>query len=145
MSYGLIGVAAAAIAAASCMPARTRRMLHLLQLEHYENARLFHWLRRRGEIADRSMVVAIVLAVVAVGAASAHAPLVELVAGLAAAATLAPGLRPAPRAEIKPLVWTERARRVFVATLAVPAVVPLVGIVVTVARSEEHTSELQSQ
>ena len=133
MSHGLIGVAAAAIAAASCMPARTRRMLHLLQLEHYENARLFHWLRRRGEIADRSMVVAIVLAVIAVGAASAHAPLVELVAGLAAAAALAPGLRPAPRAEIKPLVWTERARRVFVAALAVPAVVLLVGIVVTVA------------
>ena len=133
MSYGLIGAAGAAIAAASCMPARTRRMLHLLQLEHYENARLFHWLRRRGEIADRSMVVAIVLAVIAVGAASAHAPLVELVAGLAAAAALAPGLRPAPRAEIKPLVWTERARRVFVAALAVPAVVLLVGIVVTVA------------
>ena len=36
-------------------------MLHLLQLEHYENARLFHWLRRRGEIADRAMVVAVVL------------------------------------------------------------------------------------
>jgi len=27
-------------------------MLHLLQLEHYENARLFVWLRRRGEVAD---------------------------------------------------------------------------------------------
>jgi hypothetical protein len=26
-----------------------RRALHLLQLEHYENARLFVWLRRRGE------------------------------------------------------------------------------------------------
>jgi UDP-N-acetylmuramoyl-tripeptide--D-alanyl-D-alanine ligase len=133
MSYGLIGVAAAAIAAAYCVPARTRRMLHLLQLEHYENARLFHWLRRRGEIADRSMVVAIVLAMVAVGGASAHAPLVELVAGVAAAAALAPGLRPAPRAEISPLVWTDRARRLFATALAVPAAVLLVGIVLTVA------------
>jgi UDP-N-acetylmuramoyl-tripeptide--D-alanyl-D-alanine ligase len=133
MSYGLIGVAVAAIAAAWCVPTRMRRMLHLLQLEHYENARLFHWLRRRGEIADRSMVLAIVLAVVAVGAASAHAPLVELVAGIAAAAALAPGLRPAPRPEISPLVWTERARRLFATALAVPAVVLLIGVGLTIA------------
>jgi UDP-N-acetylmuramoyl-tripeptide--D-alanyl-D-alanine ligase len=137
MSYGLIGVAVAAIAAAWCVPTRMRRMLHLLQLEHYENARLFHWLRRRGEIADRSMVLAIVLAVVAVGAASAHAPLVELVAGIAAAAALAPGLRPAPRPEITPLVWTERARRLFATALAVPAVVLLIGFGLTIALSAD--------
>jgi UDP-N-acetylmuramoyl-tripeptide--D-alanyl-D-alanine ligase len=133
MSYGLIGVAAAVLAAAYCVPARMRRMLHLLQLEHYENTRLFHWLRRRGEIADWLMVVAIVLAVIAVGAAAAHAPLVELLAGLAAAAALVPGLRPAPRAEIKPLVWTDRARRLFATALAVPAVVLLIGLVLTIA------------
>jgi len=133
MSYGLIGVAAAALAAAYCVPARMRRMLHLLQLEHYENARLFLWLRRRGEIADRSMVLAILLAVVAVGAASADAPLIELVAGVAAAAALAPGLRPAPRAEITPLVWTERARRLFATALALPVLVLLIGVGLTFA------------
>ncbi len=50
MSYGLIGVLAAALARGVLRcPPRTRRMLHLLQLEHYENARLFIWLRRRGD------------------------------------------------------------------------------------------------
>jgi UDP-N-acetylmuramoyl-tripeptide--D-alanyl-D-alanine ligase len=132
MTYGLIGVAAAGLLAAYCLPARMRRMLHLLQLEHYENARLFHWLRRRGEIADRAMVLAIVLALIAVGAAAAHAPLIELVAGIAAAAALVPGLRTAPRADITPLVWTDRARRLFVTALAVPAAVLLVGVGLTV-------------
>jgi UDP-N-acetylmuramoyl-tripeptide--D-alanyl-D-alanine ligase len=133
MSYGLIGVAAAVLAAAYCVPVRMRRMLHLLQLEHYENARLFHWLRRRGEIADRSMLLAIVLALAAVAAAAAQAPLIELLAGIAAAGALAPGLRPAPRPEIKPLVWTDRARRLFAAALAAPAVVVLAGVGLTVA------------
>ncbi len=41
MSYGLIGVVAAVLVAGYCLPGRMRRMLHLLQLEHYENARLF--------------------------------------------------------------------------------------------------------
>jgi UDP-N-acetylmuramoyl-tripeptide--D-alanyl-D-alanine ligase len=133
MSYGLIGVAVAALVAGYCLPARMRRMLHLLQLEHYENGRLFHWLRRRGEIADRWMVLAIVPALVAVGAAAAQVPLVELLAGIAAAAALAPGLRLAPRAEIKALVWTERARRLFATALAAPVVVLLIGAGLTVA------------
>jgi UDP-N-acetylmuramoyl-tripeptide--D-alanyl-D-alanine ligase len=132
MTYGLLGVLAACALAGYCYPLRVRRMLHLLQLEHYENARLFMWLRKRREIADRLIVLAVVLAVVAVGAASAHAPLVELLAGLAAAAALAPGLRPQPRSEIKPLVWTERARRLFVTALAIPAAVLLIGAVLTV-------------
>jgi UDP-N-acetylmuramoyl-tripeptide--D-alanyl-D-alanine ligase len=132
MSYGLIGVAAAALAAAWCLPARMRRMLHLLQLEHYENARLFVWLRRRGEIADRSMMLAVVPALVAVGAAAAHAPLIELLAGIAAAGALAPGLRPASRPEIKALVWTDRARRLYATALAVPALVLLIGAGLTI-------------
>jgi len=133
MSYGLIGVALASIAAAYCLPTRVRRMLHLLQLEHYENARLFIWLRRRGELADRFTVLAVVLALVAVGAASARAPLVELLAGLAAGAALAPGLRLPPRPEIKPLVFTERARRLFATALAVPMAMLLIGVALTVA------------
>ena len=133
MSYGLIGVLVAVLAAAGCVPVRMRRMLHLLQLEHYENARMFVWLRRRGEIADRWMAAAIVFAVVAVGAASAHAPLIELLAGLAAAAALAPGLRPAPRAEIKPLAWTDRARRLYATALLAPAVMLLAGVGLTIA------------
>ena len=133
MTYGLIGVVAAVLVAGYCLPGRMRRMLHLLQLEHYENARLFVWLRRRGEIADRSMVLAIVLALVAVGAAAAQAPLIELLAGLATAGALAPGLRPAPRPEIKALVWTKRARRLYATALAVPAVVLLIGAGLTIA------------
>ena len=132
MSYGLIGVALAALVAGCCLPARMRRMLHLLQLEHYENARLFVWLRRRGEVADRSMVLAIVLALIAVGAAAAPAPLIELLAGIAAAAALAPGLKPRPRADIKPLVWTDRARRLYATALAAPAVLLLIGVGLTI-------------
>ena len=98
MSYGLIGVVAAALAAGYCLPARMRRMLHLLQLEHYENARLFRWLRRRGEIADRSMVLAIVLALVAVGARRGAGAADRTARRDRGRRALAPGLRPAPRA-----------------------------------------------
>ena len=42
MSYGLIGVVGGRARRGYCLPRRMRRMLHLLQLEHYENARLFH-------------------------------------------------------------------------------------------------------
>ncbi len=79
------------------------------------------------------MVLAIVLALVAVGAAAAQAPLIELLAGLATAGALAPGLRPAPRPEIKALVWTDRARRLYATALAVPAVVLLIGAGLTIA------------
>lgn len=131
MTIGLLGVLAASVAAGYRYPARVRRMLHLLQLEHYENARLFVWLRRRNEVADAPMLVAVVLALVAVAGAAAGLTIVELVAGAAAAAALLVRRRPEPRSDIKPLVFTERARRLFAAALAAPAAVLVAGAVLT--------------
>ena len=132
MTFGLLGVLAASVAAGYRYPLRVRRMLHLLQLEHYENARLFVWLRRRGEVADAPMLVAAALALVAV-AGAAVAPIVELVAGALAAAVLIGVRRPEPRSDIKPLVFTERARRLFATSLATPAAALLLGVVLTIA------------
>ncbi len=110
-------------------------MLHLLQLEHYENARLFVWLRRRGELADRSTVVAVVLALVAVGAAAAHGaadraarrdrrPLGALAPGFAARAARRRSSRwcgPSARGGCTRPRWR------------CPAVVLLIGVVLTIA------------
>ena len=132
MTYGLIGVLAACALAAYRFPPLARRMLHLLQLEHYENARLFVWLRRRGELIDTPLAAAAVIAVVAAGAAAVGQPLMELIAGLAAAAVLAVDARPASRTEITQLVFTERAKRLFAVTLAGPAAAVVIGAIVTV-------------
>ena len=72
------------------------------------------------------------LAVVAAGAAAVGQPLMELIAGLAAAAVLAVDARPAPRTEITQLVFTERAKRLFAVTLAGPAAAVVIGAIVTV-------------
>jgi UDP-N-acetylmuramoyl-tripeptide--D-alanyl-D-alanine ligase len=112
---------------------RARRMLHLLQLEHYENARLFVWLRRRGELADSAALSAV--SVIGCGALAfvRNSP-VELIVWLALCVVLvAVWRREPPRADIKPLVFTERARRLFVAALLVPAAAVVLGVVLTVA------------
>jgi UDP-N-acetylmuramoyl-tripeptide--D-alanyl-D-alanine ligase len=133
MTVGLLGVLAAAVAAGYRYPTRVRRMLHLLQLEHYENARLFVWLRRRREVAEPSMLGALALAVVAVAGAAAGSSLVELIAGAVAAAALLYRRAAEPRSDIKPLVFTERARRLFATALAAPAAPLMIGAGLTVA------------
>ena len=53
MTYASAGaLLACAVLRLARGPVRARRTLHLLQLEHYENARLFVWLRRRGELTE---------------------------------------------------------------------------------------------
>jgi UDP-N-acetylmuramoyl-tripeptide--D-alanyl-D-alanine ligase len=136
MSYGSIGALAAIAAAGERLPARVRRQLHLLQLEHYENERLFVWLRRRDELRDRRAWAAAGLTGVAAGCAAAELPAGELIAGIGAAALLATD-RPRPQSEIKPLVFTDRARRLFGATLAAPAVVAGTGAAVALARRSD--------
>jgi UDP-N-acetylmuramoyl-tripeptide--D-alanyl-D-alanine ligase len=78
------------------------------------------------------MLAALALVVVAVAGAAAGWSLVELIAGAAAAAALLYRRAPEPRSDIKPLVFTERARRLFAAALSGPVVLLLIGVGLTV-------------
>lgn len=113
-----------------------RRALHLLQLEHYENARLFLWLRRRGEmvawgwVGGRAIPAAAGIALAAVTApnwALAACVLAQL------ATTAAEARQHRRRAEIKPLVYTTRARLILAAALIPAAVVMAAGIVLALS------------
>jgi UDP-N-acetylmuramoyl-tripeptide--D-alanyl-D-alanine ligase len=120
---------------------RARRLLQLLQLEHYENARLLLWLRRRDELVDVLDGGLLALAVAAVVLAAAVADVAGAVAALALtglAAVRAAQTR--PRAEIKPLVWTGRAKRLFAAGLA-PAVLAVAAAAVGWAVGSEALAE----
>jgi UDP-N-acetylmuramoyl-tripeptide--D-alanyl-D-alanine ligase len=130
MTIGLAGAVLVCAAAGWRYLLRARRMLHLLQLEHYENARLFVWLRRRGELADRAQsATQVVLAVIALVLAVTGPAVAELVAWVALLAVLAAFARREPaQGEIKPLVFTARAKRLYAASLVAPGVAALLGL-----------------
>jgi UDP-N-acetylmuramoyl-tripeptide--D-alanyl-D-alanine ligase len=130
MTFALIGAILVCAAAGWRYVARAKRMLHLLQLEHYENARLFLWLRRRGEIADPPQsAIQVTLAIVALVLAVTGPAVAELIAWIALLAALAAFSRREPaQGQIKPLVLTERARRLFAVALVGPALPALLGL-----------------
>ena len=134
MTVGSLGALLACLAAAWRYVPRSRRALHLLQLEHYENARLLMWLRRRGEVAHplevAAGIAAALLAAVSLAGGHRYIELIGfvLVAGVLVAMTLAQR----PRAEIKALVFTDRARRLWAAALALPAAAIVLGAALTV-------------
>jgi UDP-N-acetylmuramoyl-tripeptide--D-alanyl-D-alanine ligase len=134
MSIGSVGALLACLAAGWRYHTRSRRALHLLQLEHYENARLLLWLRRRGEVAPATDVAALLAALVIAPFSAAHAHHWIELAGFAviAAGLAALQLRRPARAEVKPLVLTARARRLWALALTVPAALGVTGAVVTV-------------
>ncbi len=137
---------------------RQHRLLHLLQLEHYESARLMLWLRRRHELfAPRELALiavlyaaAIVLAAIGgLGSGSASGLGSGLRSGLRSASASASGsglgwvsggllLLTTPlaalgvsdwrRSAVKPLVFTDRARRLLVAALLPLLLLALVAI-----------------
>ncbi len=131
MSVGVIGALLACAALQWRLTVRGRRMLHLLQLEHYESRRLFLWLARRRELISRADLLApLIPLVVGLDAAVAGRGLQELIAFAVLAAVVAVvGRREPARADVKPLVFTDRARRLYTATLAIPFALLLVGIV----------------
>jgi UDP-N-acetylmuramoyl-tripeptide--D-alanyl-D-alanine ligase len=135
MSVGSIGALLACAAAGWRYHTRSRRALHLLQLEHYENARLLLWLRRRGEVAPLGDVAALLAAIVIAPFSTSRAHHWIELAGftLIAAMLLALQLNRPLRAEVKPLNLTERARRLWTLALAVPAAVAVLGAALTVA------------
>jgi UDP-N-acetylmuramoyl-tripeptide--D-alanyl-D-alanine ligase len=133
MTIGSIGALLACLAAGWRYVERSRRSLHLLQLEHYENARLMVWLRRRGEVAGPFDIAAALAALVLAAVSLTHGHrFVELIGFAILAVVLAvyQARRP-PRDDIKALVFTERARRLWTVALAMPALAVAVGAALT--------------
>jgi UDP-N-acetylmuramoyl-tripeptide--D-alanyl-D-alanine ligase len=130
------GVAAvlALLALTVRLAGRQHRLLHLFQLEHYEGARLTLWLRRRGELlAWRELGVVALLFAAAVAASSSGSgwlcgALLLLVTPLGAL-----GVGDWRRPAVKPLVFTGRAKRLFAAALAPPALLAIAAIALAIA------------
>ena len=101
------------------MAGRLHVLLHLFQLEHYEPARLRVWVARRGErINPAELGVLAGFAALLVAAAGLDLP--GAVLGLGAVAGLAGirrGVNVLRRDQIKPLVFTPRATRMYAAAL----------------------------
>lgn len=127
-------LALALLAALVRLAGRQHRLLHLLQLEHYENARLRIWLGRRGErwqpreLAGVGLLYAAAIAAQASGSGWTSGALLLLATPLAAL-----GVRDWRREAVKPLVFTGRAKRLLAAALLSPALLVLAGIAVAIA------------
>jgi UDP-N-acetylmuramoyl-tripeptide--D-alanyl-D-alanine ligase len=117
------GLTVAAVGLLVLIAGRLHLMLHLFQLEHYEPARLRVWVERRRARIDLSLLrLCVVVGAVLVVATVVDSDVLVLVVGVAAGALLATaGLRLLRRPQTKPLVFTARARRLFGAALALPA------------------------
>jgi len=117
------GLALAGLAGLVLLVARLHELLHLLQLEHYELARLRVWIdRRRERLQLRELgLVAAIAGLAATGSVLAQ-PVLTIVAGglgvVLAWLLAAPRLR---RRQAKPLVFTARARRLFGTALVLEA------------------------
>jgi UDP-N-acetylmuramoyl-tripeptide--D-alanyl-D-alanine ligase len=111
---------------------RQHRLLHLLQLEHYESARLMLWLRRRHELfAPRELApVAALYAAAIVLAAIGSSPAAWASAALLLFTTpiAALGIGDWRRPAVKPLVFTDRAQRLLVVALLPLLLLLLVAI-----------------
>jgi UDP-N-acetylmuramoyl-tripeptide--D-alanyl-D-alanine ligase len=116
---------------------RQHRLLHLFQLEHYEGGRLMLWLRRRGELWQvRELGAVALLFAAAIAAHASGSPGSGWVCGallLATTPTVALGVGEWRREAVKPLVFTARAKRLFVAALLPPALLVPGAIGVAVA------------
>jgi UDP-N-acetylmuramoyl-tripeptide--D-alanyl-D-alanine ligase len=113
-----------------------RRALHLLQLEHYENARLLVWLRRRGEFV--ALPWAALRALIGAGAivlALTHASRLALLGAVIAllADTAAEAIPHIRRSEIKPLVYTSRAKMILRVAVSAGTAVLVVGVGISLA------------
>jgi UDP-N-acetylmuramoyl-tripeptide--D-alanyl-D-alanine ligase len=126
MAAGLI---AAALGVLAMLAGRLHFMLHLFQLEHYEAARLRVWVRRRNARVDRALLgTSVAAGVLLTVLAAADADIAVLIAGVAAGIVLAGfGHRIIRRHQTKPLAFTARARRLFAAGLAIPALLLLLA------------------
>lgn len=124
--------ALATLALAVRLAGREHRLLHLLQIEHYEGARLMLWLKRRSELVDLHELVPLLalygaaVANVAVGQHWVAGALMLLTTPIAYA-----GIADVRRPAAKPLVLTPRAKRLLAGSLA-PALLMLIAAVVLI-------------
>lgn len=117
-----ISTALALLALTVRLAGREHRLLHLFQLEHYEQARLLLWLRRRSELFQpRELIGLGALYAAAVADVAAGASWFAGALLLASTPVAAIGVGDLRREAVKPLVFTDRARRLFAIALA-PAV-----------------------
>jgi UDP-N-acetylmuramoyl-tripeptide--D-alanyl-D-alanine ligase len=108
---------------------RQHRLLHLLQLEHYEGARLMLWLRRRGELlAPRELSAATLLFAAAVAASAAGSGWLCGALLLASCPLAALGVGDWRREALKPLVLTGRAKRLLAGALLPAALLAIAAI-----------------
>lgn len=129
------GIAAvlALLALAIRLAGRQHRLLHLLQIEHYEGARLMLWLRRRNELFDaRELGVVVLLVAAAIAACAAGAGWLCGVLLLLVTPLSAFGIADWRRDAVKPLVLTGRAKRLLAVALAPPVLLVIAAVVVSV-------------
>jgi len=116
-----VTVALALLAVAAAVAGRLHVLLHVFQQEHYENARLYRWVRR--DLRRLGQPVAV--AVLAGGVLADWLGVIVAAAGLAAA--LAYAIRTWRRAQVKPLVLTGRAKRLLGVGLLIALVAPVLA------------------
>ncbi len=111
---------------------RQHRLLHLLQLEHYESTRMMLWLRRRDELfAPAELVPIAVLYAAAIALAAIGGSGSGWLSGGLLLLTMpiaARGVSDWRRPAVKPLVFTDRAQRLLVAALLPLLLLALVAI-----------------
>jgi UDP-N-acetylmuramoyl-tripeptide--D-alanyl-D-alanine ligase len=132
-----IAVVLALLALTTRLAGREHRLLHLLQLEHYEPARLMLWLRRRSELFSPGELVGIAipftLAVSATAIGGSDGGWVSGGLLLLTTPIAVIGITDWRRPAVKPLAFTGRAKRLFATTLAPPALLSVAAIVVAFA------------
>ena len=120
------------------MAGRLHVLLHLFQLEHYEPARLRVWVARRGERLHAAELAGI--AVVAAGTIAAaiveFSGTVLLLGLFALALGVRRGIGLLRRDQIKPLVFTPRAKRTYGAALGLVGAAALAVSVAAIAGAD---------
>jgi UDP-N-acetylmuramoyl-tripeptide--D-alanyl-D-alanine ligase len=124
----------AMLALAVRLAGRQHRLLHLFQLEHYERARLLLWLRRRSELfAPRELVAVGALYAAAIADLAAGADWFAGALLLLSTPIAVPGLGDWRRAAVKPLVFTDRAKRLFAVAFTPAVLLVLAALVAAIA------------
>ena len=122
-----MGVDFATFGLIALLAGRLHVLLHLFQLEHYEPARLRVWVARRRERAIVAELAAIGAAGAVMTALAVLSGDVTFLAGIVVAfAGATRARRVLGRDQVKPLVFTPRAKRLYVAALAIAGILLLV-------------------